>query len=44
MKARLDRLQADETARLQNLGWPDELIQTLRKEVSETPRNKRLRP
>ena len=44
MKARLDRLQADETARLQNLGWPDELFQTLRKEVSEAPRNKLLRP
>ena len=44
VKARLDRLQADETACLQNLGWPDELIQTLRKEVSEAPRNKLLRP
>jgi hypothetical protein len=44
VKARLDRLQADETACLQNLGWPDELIQTLRKEVSETPKNKLLRP
>jgi hypothetical protein len=44
MKAMLDRLQADETACLQDLGWPDEQIQTLRKEVSETPRNKLLRP
>jgi hypothetical protein len=44
MKAMLERLQADETACLQNLGWPDEQIQTLRKEVSETPKNKLLRP
>jgi hypothetical protein len=43
MKAMLDRLQADETACLQNLGWPDEQIQTLRKEVSERPTNKLLR-
>ena len=44
MKALRGRLQADETACLQDLGWPDDQIQTLRKEVAETPRNKLLRP
>jgi hypothetical protein len=44
VKAMLDRRHADETACLQNLGWPEEQIQTLRTEVSETPTNKLLRP
>ena len=43
VKAMLDRRQADETVCLQNLGWPDEQIQTLRTEVSERPTNKLLR-
>jgi hypothetical protein len=43
VKAMLDRRQADETACLQGLDWPDDQIQTLRTEVSETPKNKLLR-
>src|SRR4030095_3501263 len=38
-----ERFQADENACLQGLDWPDEQIQTLRKEGSEPPTNKLLR-
>jgi hypothetical protein len=41
--AKVERFQADENACLQDLDWPEEQIVSLRKEVSQPPKNKLLR-